>query len=131
VLLLMRRRGGEVAATVVDFVFVFVFCFHFCACFSLVLVLFLLLCANEVMVSHLFPATDIGMMALSVTAAVVFGAVLQQVETKMAPTTMTVVMTNEMHHSAPYTLPSNPCPRESKGKGNEGKGGGHHRGRRW
>ncbi len=30
----------------------------------------------------------------------------------------------------PSTLPSNPCPREGKGKGNEGKDGGHHR-RRW
>jgi hypothetical protein len=65
-----RHRGGKVATTVVDlavfFCFFFVFCF-FC---------FFLLHADEVMVSYLFPAADIGMMALSVAAAVVLGAIV-------------------------------------------------------
>ncbi len=74
------------------------------------------------------PGADIGVTALSVAAAVVLGAIIQQVETKMAPTT-TVVTTNEMRHGMPSTLPSNPCPREGEGKGDEGKGGDCHCGR--
>ncbi len=87
--------------------------------------MFLLLHADGVLVSHLFPAVDIGITASSVAAAVVLGAIVPQVETKMASTTMTMAMKNEMHHDAPSTLPSDPCPREGKGKGNEGKDGGH------
>jgi hypothetical protein len=114
-----RRRGGNVAATVVDFVFV------------LFLFLFLLLHTDGVVVSHLFPAADIGVTASSVAVAIVLGAVIPQVETKMVPSTMTVTTTNEMCHGMPSTLPSDPCPREGKGKGDEGKGGGHRRRRRW
>ncbi len=76
------------------------------------------------MVFHLFPAVDIGMMTSSVTAAVVLGAHVPQVETKMAPTRMTIVTTNETHHGMPSTLPSSPCLREGKGESNEGEGGG-------
>jgi hypothetical protein len=53
----------------------------------LFLFLFLLLHANGVVLSHLFLATDIGVMALSVAAAIVLGTVVLQVETKLAPTT--------------------------------------------
>ncbi len=87
--------------------------------------------ANGVVVSHLFLATDICMEALSVAVAVNLGDVVLQAETKMVPTTKTVATTKETHHGAPSTLPSNPCPREGKSKGNEGKGGGHCYGRRW
>jgi hypothetical protein len=80
---------------------------------------------------HLFPAADIGVTASSVAAAVVLGAVIPRMETKMAPTTATVVTTNETRHVAPSTPPSDPRPRESEGEGDEGKGGGRHRGRRW
>jgi hypothetical protein len=55
------------------------------------------------MVAHLFLAADIGVTALSVAAAIVLGAIIPWVETKMAPTTMTVATTNEMHHSSPST----------------------------
>jgi hypothetical protein len=41
----------------------------------------------------------------------------------MAPTTTTVATKNETCHGAPSTLPSNPCPREGKDKGNESKDG--------
>jgi hypothetical protein len=95
----------------------------------LLLFLFLLLHANGVVVFHLFTAMDIGMMALSVAVAIVLGAVVPRVGKKMAPTTMTMVTTNEMRHGFPSTPPSNPCPRE--GKGDEGEGGDHCRGRRW
>ncbi len=47
--------------------------------------MFLLLHADGVMLSHLFPATDIRVMALSVAAAIVLGAVNLQVETKLVP----------------------------------------------
>jgi hypothetical protein len=97
----------------------------------LFLFLSLLLHTNGVMVSHLFPAADIGVMALSVAAAAVLGAVVLQVETKMAPMMTTLATKNEMHHGAPSTLPSYPHPREGKGKGNEGKGGSHCCGRQW
>jgi hypothetical protein len=118
-----RRRGGDIAAAVVDFVFVFVFVVVFVFTFVFVLSLFLLLHADKVVVSHLFPAADIGMMALSVAVAIVLGAVFPQVETKMAPTTATTGTTNERHHGAPSTPQSDPHPREGKGKGNEGEGG--------
>ncbi len=85
--------------------------------------------ANGVVVSHLFPAVDIGMTALSVAAAIVLGAMVLQVETKMVPTRTTVTMMNEMHHGAPSTPPSNPCP--GKSKGHEGKDGSPLHGRRW
>jgi hypothetical protein len=97
----------------------------------LFLFLFLLLHANGVVVSHLFPAADIGVTASSVAAAVVLGAVIPRVETKMAPTKLTVATMNETRHNVPSTLPSDPHPREGKGKVDEGKGGGHHYGRRW
>ncbi len=84
--------------------------------------------AGGVVVSHLFLAADIG--ASSDAAAIVLGAVVPRVETKMAPTTITVTTMNETH-SAPSTLPSNPCQREGKGGGDEDKGGGHCCGRRW
>jgi hypothetical protein len=113
-----RCRGGDVAATV-DFVFV------------LFLFLFLLHHTNGAMVSHLFPATDIGVTALSVTTAVVLGAIVLQVETKMTPTTTTMTTMNEKHYGVPSTLPSNPCPKEGEGKGNEDKGGGFCCGRWW
>jgi hypothetical protein len=89
------------------------------------LLLFLLLHANGVVVFHLFPAAYINM------TAVVLGAVIPSVETTMAPTKMTVMTTNEMHHSTPSTLPSNPHPREGEGEGNEGKGVGRCRGKQW
>ncbi len=116
-----RRRCSDVAASAVDFVFV------------LLLFLFLLLHANGVVVSYLFPAMDIGVTASYVAVAVVLGAILPQVENKMAPITMTVTTTNEMHHGAPSTLPSDPHPREGEGEGegNKGKGGGYCRGRQW
>ncbi len=98
--------------------FLFLFLFLF-------LSLFLLLHTDGVVVSHLFLAADIGMTALSIAAAVVFGPVILQVETKMVPTMKAVSTTNEMRHGAPSTPPSNPCPREGEGKGNEGKGGRH------
>jgi hypothetical protein len=115
-----RHRGSDIAATVVDFVFVLLF----------VLFLFLLLHADGVMMSHLFLAMDIGIMASSVAAAIVLSAVVPQVETKMASTMTTMAMMNEMRHGVPSTPPSYPCPRENKGKGNKGKGGGR-RCRRW
>jgi hypothetical protein len=86
---------------------------------------------NGVVMSHLFPAMDIGGTALSVAAAIFLSAVVPQVETKTAPTTTAVATTNEMRHGAPSTLPSNPCLREGKSKGNEGKDGGHRCGRQW
>jgi hypothetical protein len=105
-----RCRGNDVATTVVDFVLVFVFVFVFvfvaprqwgrgvpplCSsgyrCDSLV-------CHRSHCPWHRCP----------------------QEETKMAPTTMTVVTMNETGHGAPSTSPSNPHPRE--GKGNVGKG---------
>ncbi len=101
-----RRRAADVAATVV-------------------------LHADGVMVSHLFPALDIGMTASSVIAAIVLGAFVLRVDTKMVPTMMTLEKTNEMHHSTPFIPPSDPHPREGKGKGNEGKSGGHGRGSWW
>jgi hypothetical protein len=97
-----RRRGGDFAATV-----------------------FLLLHANEVMVSHLFPAVDIGVTALSVAMAIDLGAVIPWVEIKMMPMTMTMATTNETHHGTPSTPPYDPCPKDNKGKGNEGKVCGH------
>jgi hypothetical protein len=115
----LQAQRRYVVATVVDLVLVLVF------------LLFLLPHPDGVMVSHLFPAADIGGMALSVTAAVVLSAIILQVKTKMAPMMMTVATTNEMHHGAPSTPPSNPCLREGEGEGNEGKGGGHQRGRWW
>ncbi len=57
--------------------------------------MYLLLHADGVMVSHLFLATDIGMTALSVATAVILGAIILQVETKMAPMMLTVATTNE------------------------------------
>jgi hypothetical protein len=90
-----------------------------------------LLHADGVVVSHPFPAMDISMTALSVAVAIVLGAIVLLVETKMVPTTTTVATTNEMHHGAPSTPPSDPCPRESKGKGNGGEGGRHCCGRWW
>ncbi len=74
-----------------------------------------------------------GVMVSSVSAAVVLGAIVLRAETKMAPTTTSMVMMNKMRHGAPSTLASDPCPIEGKGKGvvNEGKGGGHLCGRWW
>ncbi len=63
--------------------------------------------------------------------AVVLGAVVPQVETKMVPTTMTVATTNETRNGMPSTLLSNPCWREGEFEGNEGEGGRRHHGRRW
>ncbi len=92
--------------------------------------MFLLLHADGVAVSYLIPAADIGMTALSVAVAVVLGAVVPQVETKMAPMTTMMMMMIEAHHGAPSNPPSNPCLREGKGEGDEDKGGGSHCGRR-
>jgi hypothetical protein len=78
-----RRRGNDIATTVVDFV-LFLFLF-----------LFLLLRADDVVVSHLFLTADNGVKASSVATAVVLGAVVPQVETKMVPTMTTVMTTNE------------------------------------
>ncbi len=72
--------------------------------------------------SHLFPATDIGTRASSVAAAAILGALFPQGETKMAPTTMTVTMANEMRHGVPSTQLSDPCPMEDKGEGDEEEG---------
>jgi hypothetical protein len=47
----------------------FLFCFLF-------LFMFLLLYTNGVVVTHLFPAVDIGVTAMSVAAAIVLGAVV-------------------------------------------------------
>ncbi len=81
--------------------------------------------------SHLFPAADIGVTALSVAVAIVLGAIVPHVETKKTPTTTTMAMTNEMCHGAPSNLLSNPCLREGKGKGDEGEGGGLSCGKWW
>ncbi len=118
-----RCRGGDVATTVVDFDFVFVLFWFW----------FLLLHADGVVVSPLFPAADIGVSASSVTAAVVLGAVIPRVETKMVPMKATVATTNETPHRTPSTLLSDSHPREGKGKGkdDDGEGGGRRRGRRW
>jgi hypothetical protein len=91
----------------------------------------LLLHADRVVLSYIFPATDIGVTALSNTAAIILGTIFLRIETKLAPTTKTVAITNETRNGMPSNLPSDPCPREGKGKGNESKGGGHHRGRGW
>ncbi len=112
-----RCRGGDVSATVVDFV--------------LFLFLFLLHHVNGVVVSHLFLAADISVTALSVATAVVPGAVVLQVETKMAPTTTTVTMANEMRHGVPSTPPSDPRPREAGGDEDENKGDSRCCGRLW
>jgi hypothetical protein len=90
----------------------------------LFLFLFLLLHANGVVVSHLFPAAVISVEASSVTTAIVLGAIVLQMETKMVPTTTTVATANKMCHGMPSTPPSNPHPKESKG-------GGHHCGSWW
>ncbi len=66
--------------------------------------LFLLLQADGVVVSHLFPATVIGRMASSVAVAIVFGAIIPQMETKMVPATTTVATMNETHRGA-----ASPC----------------------
>jgi hypothetical protein len=78
----------------------------------LFLFLFLLLHADGFVVSHLFPAADIG-----VTASSILGTIVPQAETKMVPTATTMATTNKTLHGAPSTLPSNPCPREGEGKG--------------
>ncbi len=83
--------------------------------------------SDGAVLSHLFPAADIGVMASSVAVAVVLGAVILGVETNLVPTTMTVATMDETRHSAPSTLPSNPCLREGKGEGDAGvivEGGG-------
>jgi hypothetical protein len=113
-----RRRGIDIATTVVDFVFVFLF-------------LFLLLHADGVVMSCLFSSTDIGVTASSIAGVVILGAVILQVETKMVPTTTTMATTNEACHGMPSTPLSNHCLREGKGKGNESKGGRRHCGRQW
>jgi hypothetical protein len=64
------------------------------------------------------------MLASSVAAAVILGAVVPQVEAKMAPMVTTVTTMNETRHGAPSNPPSNPCLREGKGKSNEDEGGG-------
>ena len=87
--------------------------------------------ANGVVVSHLILAVDIGMMASSVATAIVLGAVVPLVETKMVPTMKTMAATNETHHGPSSTPMLDPRAREGKGKGDEGKGGGHHHGRWW
>jgi hypothetical protein len=74
-------------------------------------------------VSYLSLAADIGVTALPVATAVVHGAVIPQVETKMVPMMTTVMTMNETCHGAPSNPLSNPCLREGKGKGNEDKGG--------
>jgi hypothetical protein len=81
-------------------------------------------------VSHLFQAADNGVLALVVAAAVILGAGVLRVETKMAPTMTTRAKPKEMCHITPSNPLSNPCLREGKGKGNQGKDGGHCR-RRW
>ncbi len=78
-----RHRHGDISATVVDFVF------------GLFLFLFWLLHADRVVVSHLFLTVDVSMTALSVAVAVIFGAIIPQVETKIAPTMTTMTTTNE------------------------------------
>ncbi len=86
-------------------------CCWFCFCFCFVLVFV----APHQWGRGVLPLP--GHTALSVTMAVVLGAIVLRVETKMAPMTMTVTSTNEMHHGAPSTPPSYPCPREGKGEG--------------
>jgi hypothetical protein len=71
------------------------------------------------------------MTASSVAMADVLGAVVPQVETKMAPMTTTMMTTNETHHRAPSNPPSDPRPREGEGKGDEDKGGSRRCRRRW
>ncbi len=78
-----RRRGGDVATTLL----ILFLCFY--------LFLFLLLHADGFVLSYLFPAAVIGATALSVATAVNLGAIVLPMETKMAPTTMTMVTTNE------------------------------------
>jgi hypothetical protein len=107
--------------TDVDFLYVFVFVFVFV----------LVLHTDGVVVSHVFPAADIGMMALSISVAIVHGAIVLLLETKMATMTMTVVRINEMHHGPPSTPLSDSRLREGKGEGNERKGYGRHCGRWW
>ncbi len=76
-------------------------------------------------------AADVSMMSSFVAVAIVLGAVVPQVETKLAPATTTMATMNEMHHGAPSTMPSDPRPREGKGKGYEDVGGRHCHGRWW
>ncbi len=114
--------GAEAVTLTPLLVILFLFSFWF---------LFLLLHANGVLVSCLFPAVDIGVTTLSVATVVILGAVVPRVETKMAPMMTIMATRNEMRHGAPSTLLSNPCPREDKGKGDEGEDGGHCRGRQW
>ncbi len=71
----------------------------------------MLLHANGVMVSHLFLAMVIGARTLSIAVAVVLGTIVLQMETKMAPTTKTVVKTNETRHGMLSTPPSDSRPR--------------------
>jgi hypothetical protein len=115
-----RRRGGDITATVVDFV---LFCFLF-------LFMFFLLHANGVVVSQLSPAVDIGVTVSSVAATIILASIVLRGETKMASTRKTVVRMNVTPHVAPSTLPSDSCPREAKGEGNKSKDGGCHH-RRW
>jgi hypothetical protein len=64
----------------------------------------LLLHANGFVVSYLLPAADIGVMALSVIAAVVLGAVVLRVETKLELMTTTMPTTRRALHSAVQSL---------------------------
>ncbi len=59
----------------------------------------MLLHNNVVMVSYLFLAADIVVMALSVAAAVLLGIVILQVDPKMMPTTTAMVTTNKTDKS--------------------------------
>ncbi len=70
----------------------------------------MLLRADGVVVSHLFPAANIGMTALSVATVVILGAFIPRVETKMVPTMTTMARTNETHHGTPSNMLSNLCP---------------------
>jgi hypothetical protein len=84
-------------------VFVSVFVFVLLWILFLFLFLLLLLHADGDMVSHLFPAADMGVTASSVAGAIILGTIVPRVEIKMAPMTTTVATTNETHHSAPST----------------------------
>jgi hypothetical protein len=93
--------------------------------------LLFLLHIDGVVVSHFFPAADIGVTASSDATAIVLGTVVPKVVTKMAPTTMAMATMCELHHSMPSTLSSNPHPREGMGEGYKSKGGSHCCGRQW
>ncbi len=67
------------------------------------------------MTSHLFPAADIGVTALSVAAAIFLCTFVLQAEMKTAPTTMTAATMNETRRGALSTPLFDPPPKDGEG----------------